>query len=186
MHELLSPAIAALAERRLDDAWKHARTVLDLDPQEPFALMLASVALRLLGRQSTAELFRKRAASAPLPHFPTAEDIEFMRRLDELAATGAGNDASARARRLANEGAYWFRFENVERAERCFKEALEADPVCCQAYYYRGLMAAELGRDAIARLCFAKALQADPDCAGAKMALERLVSGKAPTSSLTA
>ena len=186
MHALLSPAIAALAERRLEDAWKQARAVLDHDPNEPFALQLASVALRLLGRQSTADLFRKRAATAPLPHFPTAEDIEFMRRLDELAAPGAIGDASARARRLANEGAYWFRFENVERAERCFKEALESDPNCCQAFYYRGLMAAELGRDAIARLCFVKALQADPDCAGAKMALDRLIAGKSPAPSLTA
>ena len=186
MHALLGSAIAAIGERRLDDAWMQARSVLNEEPNDPFALTLASVALRLLGRQSTADLFRSRAATAQLPHFPTAEEIDFMRRLDELATSCAGTDKAVQARRLANEGAYWFRNENVERAERCFKAALETDPTCCQAFYYRGLMAAELGRASIARLCFIKALQADPECLGAKLALERLIAGKSPTTSLTA
>jgi tetratricopeptide (TPR) repeat protein len=203
MHPRLRSALAALESNCPKVAYVESREILDASPDDPFALGVAHLALRHLGFMTRAEEMRRRAEAAPTPAIPSADELDFMRRLDEIAARLASRrwnsrhvshprlkapvapppppsqGAVAEARRLANEGAYWLQHENIARAEQCWLQALELDPACPQAHFYRGELAMRQGKDVLARLCFVKALHGDPDCQPARVALARLTGRKA-------
>jgi tetratricopeptide (TPR) repeat protein len=170
MNDRHRTALAALEDHRPGDAWAVARDLIAEQHDDVFALAAGAAALRLLGHRSRADMLQERANKAPLPPFPVADDLDFMRRLDELHST-----SSSVARKYAAEGAHWLREKNFEKAEVCLIQALDLDPNCATAHYYRGLVAAEQGRTAVARLCFVNAMQADPDCMAARSALLAVV-----------
>jgi len=173
MQHRLTSALQALEDHRPGDAWAIVRDLIAENAGDPFALGIGAAALRLLGHRHRAEQLHKRAAAAALPAFPTAAELDFVRRLDELAST-----TTSVARRYASEGGYWYGKGNREKAEVCLLKALDLDPSCAMAHYYRGIIAAEQGRASIARLCFVSAMQADPGCMAARTALLGLMTKK--------
>ncbi len=166
MNDRHRTALTALEDHRPGDAWAVARNLIAEDAADIFALGVGAAALRLLGHRSRSEQLAARARTAPTPPFPTAEDLDFMRRLDELAST-----VTHVARRYTDEGSRWIREGNIEKAELCLLKALDLNPECAPAHYFRGLIAADQGRFGAARLSFMSALMADPALMAARAAL---------------
>ena len=166
MNDRHRTALAALEDHRPGDAWAVARDLIAEDACDVFALGVGCAALRLLGHRSRSDQLGARARTAPTPPFPTAEDLDFMRRLDELAST-----VTQVAIRYSAEGGRWIRESNFEKAEICLLKALDLNPDCATAHYYRGLIAADQGRYGAARLSFMSAIMADPALIAARAAL---------------
>ena len=166
MNDRHRTALAALEDHRPGDAWAVARDLIAEDSADIFALGVGAAALRLLGHRSRSEQLGARSRSAPTPPFPTAADLDFMRRLDELSST-----VVQVARKYAAEGSRWIREGNIEKAEVCLLKALDLDADCAAAHYFRGLIAADQGRFGAARLSFMSALMADPALIAARAAL---------------
>ncbi len=179
MNARLKSGLEALEQGRAEDAWVQVKLVLEKEPKNAFALSVGVMALRRLGLSSKAEQLRRKSAGAAYPAFPAAEDLDFMRRLDEL------DRRRGAAERLAEQAGKFIKEGRVQQAEALLNRAKGLEPANAVVQYYRGMFAAVENRPAVARLCFVSALKSDGGLDRAREALSRLLSGKS-LASLTA
>lgn len=168
----LNSGLQALQSGKPAAAWSAAKAELDRDPADPFALALGAAALSGMGHRAKAADLRRRQAASPWPDFPSAEQLEFMRRLDESV-----RDRSTTARRYAEEAGRSIKKGNPRRAQHLLERAKELDADCALVHFHRGVLAVVEERPLVARLCFVAALKADAGLAAAREALVRLVRG---------